>query len=63
MPVANYCKLAYKVICVTKWSWAWLMMANMAHNGPDNIGLLKTDIDLGMLRSSIQNALSEISDK
>ena len=37
-------------------------MVKMTHNGPVNIALLKTDIDLDMSRSSILNALSEMND-
>ena len=40
------------------------MVVKMTHNSPDNniIVLLKTDIDLDMSMSSIQDALSESND-
>ena len=37
-------------------------MVKVTHNGPDDIVLFKTGIDLDMSRSSNQNALSEMND-
>ena len=46
----------------TTWPWSWLLMVKMTRNYPDNIVLMKTDIDLDMSRSYIENVLSQMND-